>query len=165
MTGTHTEHVAAGDLAEDAVHAIRQLNHLTRPADALPDPRAAAEVIAALAAMTGMLPQLLGQLTRSLEHQHHDGRLRVDDLTSLADPDQTVRTLTNSLQHARQALRRAAEELDAAHQHAAHLAVTDPDQAPPARGRNSCRSVGPSHLTKRTRSSIWSANSSRTCVR
>jgi hypothetical protein len=150
MTGLHTEHVALGDLADEAVHAIRRLNHLTRATDGLAAPCDVAEVIAALAAMTAMLPQLLGQLARSLENEHHAGRLRVDDLAPLPDPGQTVHTLASSLQLASQALRRAAAQLDAAHQHAAHLAVTDPGHAPPARGQNSCRSVGPSHLTKRT---------------
>jgi hypothetical protein len=148
MTGTHTEHVAVGHVAARAADAIRLLNHLTRPgAGGLAEPCDAAEVIADLAAMTWRLPQLLGQLARWLEGELQNGSLRVDELSPLPDPDEAVLTLTQSLQHASESLRSTAEELDTAHQHAAHLAAT------PARGRsqNSCRSVGPSHLTKRTR--------------
>jgi len=150
MPSTHTEHVTVGHLADHATHAIRQLTHLTRPTTGeLADPCDAADVIAALAAMTWMLPQLLGQLAHWLQHEHHADRLRVDDLAPLSDPDQTVHTLTRSLQHAREALRRTAEELDTAHQHAAHLAANDPDTPARTRGQDSCRSVGPNHLTKR----------------
>lgn len=150
MPPTHTEHVTVGHLADEAEHAIRRLTHLTRPATGeLADPSDAADVIAALAAMTWMQPQLLGQLARWLQHEHHADRLRVDDLAPLPDPDQTVHTLTRSLQHAREALERAAEALDTAHQHAAHLAATDPATPRPG-GQNSCRSMGPSHLTRRT---------------
>ena len=80
MPSTHTEHVTVGHLADQATHAIRQLNHRTRPATGeLADPCDASDVIAALAAMTWMLPQLLGQLTHWLTHEHHADRLSVDD--------------------------------------------------------------------------------------
>lgn len=128
MPSTHTEHLTVGHLADNATDAIRQLNHRTQPATSeLADPCDAADIIAALAAMTWTLPQLLGQLAHWLQHEHHADRLRVDNLAPLSDPDQTVHTLTRSLQHASQALRRTAEELDTAHQHAAHLAANDPD--------------------------------------
>ena len=146
-----TEQVAIGDLAAQATAVIRQINHLTHPATAeLTNPCDAADVIAALAAMTWMLPQLLGQLAHWLQHEHRAGRLRVDDLAPLPNSDQTMQALTRSLQHASQALRHAAEELDTAHQHAAHLATTEADTPARARGQNSCRSVGPNHLTKRS---------------
>jgi hypothetical protein len=151
MPSTHTEHAAVGHLADQAEHAIRRLTHHTRPATSeLAEPADAADVIAALAAITWMLPQLLSQLAHWLQHEHHAARLRVDDLAPLPDPDQTVPALTRSLQHASHVLRRTAEQLDTAHQHAAHLAATNPDQDPARRGQNPCRSVGPSHLTKRT---------------
>ena len=134
MPSTHPEHITVGHLADHATDAIRQLTHLTRPATGeLADPCDAADIIAALAAMTWMLPQLLEQLAHWLQHEHHADRLRVDDLAPLPNPDQTVHTLTRSLQHANQALRRTAEELDTAHQHAAHLAAKHPDT--PARTR------------------------------
>jgi len=152
MPSTDTEHVPSGQLADQAAHTIRLLNHRIRPATGgLAEPLEAAEIIAALASMTGMLPQLLGQLGHWVEHENHGGRLRVDSLAPLPDPDQTVHALTSSLQHAIDCLQRTAEELDTAHQHAAHLAATDPTASiTDARGQNSCRAVGPSHLTKRT---------------
>lgn len=151
MASTDTGPHDTGRLADQATHAVRELTHLTRPAvGGLTEPCDASDVIAALAAMTWMLPQLLGQLTHWLQHEHHADRLRVDDHAPLPDPDPTVHALTRSLQHASQALKRAAEELDTAHQHTAHLATTDPDTPARTRGQNSCRSVGPNHLTKRT---------------
>lgn len=133
MPNTHTEHVAVGDLADQTAHAIRLLNHRTRPAtDGLTDPVDTAEIIAALASMTGMLPQLLGQLAHWLEREHHHGRLRVDSLAPLPEPTQTIHALTSSLQHAIRCVQRAAEELDTAHEHAAHLATAEP---PPHRRR------------------------------
>lgn len=146
MPTTHTDYVAVGELADQAAHAVRLLNHRTRPGTAdLADPLDTAEIIAALASMTSMLPQLLGQLSHWLAREHHDGRLRVDALAPLPDPAQTVHALTDNLQHAIQCLQRAAAELDTAHEHAAHLASAEP----PGRGQHSCRSVGPDHLTKR----------------
>jgi hypothetical protein len=145
MPPTDTGHVPVGQLADQATDAIRLLNHHTRPATGdLAEPGDTAEIIAAIASMTGMLPQLLGQLARWLEHQHQAGRLRVDPLAPLPDPAQTINALTENLHHAIQCLQRAAADLDTAHQHAAHLTR-------PRRGQNSCRSVGPSHLTKRKR--------------
>jgi hypothetical protein len=124
MPPTDTRHHPVGHLADQAAHAIRQLNHRTRPAtDGLAEPADTAEIIAALASMTGMLPQLLGQLAHWLEHQQHHGRLRLDTLAPLPDPAQTVHALTDSLHHAIQCVQRTAAELDTAHQHAAHLAA------------------------------------------
>jgi hypothetical protein len=52
-----------GQWADDAVQAVRVLDHRTRPATGeLTDPADPAEVIAGLAALAGMLPQLLDQL-------------------------------------------------------------------------------------------------------
>ena len=91
MPSTHHEHLAIGEVADQAAHAIQLLNHRTRPATSdLAEPSDAAEVIAALAAMTGMLPQLLGQLACWLQSQHHHGQLRVDDLAPLPDTAHTV---------------------------------------------------------------------------
>jgi hypothetical protein len=155
MPNTATEHVTIGQLADQAAHAIHELNHRTRPTtDDLAYPGDTAEIIATLASMAGMLPQLLAQLTHWLAHQHHDGRLRLDSLAPLPDLTQTMHALTSSLQHAIGYAQHAAEELDTAHQHAAHLAAAEPvpnDQGPntATRGQNSCRSVGPNHLTKR----------------
>ena len=144
MPSTPDEHLAVGEVADQAAHAIRQLTHRTRPATrGLAEPSDTAEIIAALASMTGMLPQLLTQLAHWLDHQHHRVQLRVDDPTPLLDTTQTVHTLIDRLREATRCLQSTTAELDAAHQHATHLAANN-------RGQNSCRSVGPSHLTKRT---------------
>jgi hypothetical protein len=117
MPSTDDKDFAVGE------HAIRRLIHRTRPGvGRVVEPSDAAEIIATLAAMTGMLPQLLGQLACSLEDEHHRGRLRVDDLAPLPDIARTVHALTNSLRDAIECTQHAAAELDNAHQHAAHLA-------------------------------------------
>jgi len=147
-TPVHGGHDDAGHLAAESEQAIRRLTHLTRAATGEPDdPGEAADVIAALAAMTWMLPQLLGQIARRLHHQHQAGRLRID-APAPSDPDQNMLTLTSDLQHAAQSARAAAEALDAAHQHAARLALTNPAAAPDRRGQHSCTQVGPNHLTR-----------------
>ena len=149
MTNTDTESITVSDLADQAADAVRLLNHRTRPGIGyLAEPSEVAAIIAALASITGMLPQLFGQLSHWLAREHHDGRLRVDDLAPLPDPAQTVHALTANLQHAARCVQHARAELETAHEHAAHLATTEPPQH---RGQDSCRSVGPDHLTKRTR--------------
>ena len=157
MPNTDSHQLTVGQLAEQAAHAIRLLNHRTRPnTGGLADPLDTAEIIAALASTASMLPQLLGQLARWLEHQHHTGRLRVDAVAPLSDTAHTVHALTDTLHRAIQCVHHAAEELDTAHEHAAHLASAEPatsDQDPITDtrwGQNSCRSVGPTHLTKRS---------------
>ena len=145
MSTTDPEDIAVGDLADLAADAVRLLNHRTRPGTSgLADPSEVAEIIAALAAMTARLPQLLGQLAGWLAHEHHHGRFRVDNLAPLPDSTQTLQALTDNLHHAIRSSQRSSERLDTAHQHAAHLATAEP-----SRGQHSCRSVGPSHLTKR----------------
>ncbi|WP_461479884.1 hypothetical protein [Mycobacterium sp. HUMS_1102779] len=155
-TTTTTEHLTAGQLADRAAHAIYQLNHRTHPGgDDLAYPADTAAIIATLAHMTGMLPQLLAQLTRWLAHQHQTGRLTLDSLAPQPDLAPTMHALTSSLQHAIEHAQHTAAELDTAHQHATHLAAAEPatnDQEPNTAtwGQNSCRSVGPNHLTKRS---------------
>lgn len=110
--------------AELAEQAVRVLGHRTRPAAGeLTDPAEAAEVIAVLAALTGMLPQLLDQLARWLSDQQHAGRLRVDFLVPHGDVCQAVHAAVGALAHAGECSRRAAHALDSAHQHVAHLAA------------------------------------------
>jgi hypothetical protein len=112
--------------AELAEQAVRVLGHRTRPAAGeLTEPAQAAGVIADLAALTGMLPQLLDQLARWLLDQQHAGRLRVDFLAPHSDVRQAVNATVGALAHAGECSRRAGHALDSAHQHAAHLAVTD----------------------------------------
>ncbi|MGK2882567.1 MAG: hypothetical protein ACSLE6_17815 [Mycobacterium sp.] len=50
--------------------------------------------------MTGMLPQLLAQLTAWLTHQHRDRRLTLDSLEARPGLAPVMHALTDSLQHA-----------------------------------------------------------------
>lgn len=153
MATADPEHIAVGQLADQAAHAIRILNHRTRPdAGGLTDPLDTTEIIAALATTAGMLPQLLSQLARWLHHEQHNNRLRVDALAPLPDPAQTMHALTGSLQHAIHCIQRAAEQLDTAHQHAAHLAAAEPptndhDPITPGAGPNQCDQLTTSAAT------------------
>jgi hypothetical protein len=156
MPNTATEHLSASELADQAAHAIGELTRRTRPAgDDLAYPADAAAIIATLAHMTGMLGQLLTQLANWFAHQQQNGRLALDSLAPQPGLAPTMHTLASSLQHAIAHAQHTAEQLDTAHQYAAHLAATEPttndhDPKPTARGENSCRSMGPNHLTKRT---------------
>lgn len=117
-----------GQWAEQASHAVRVLNHRTRPAvGELTDPAEAAEVLAWLAALAGMLPQLLDQLAHWLLDHQAAGRLRVDSYAPLPDAGQAVHATAGALGHAVECVRRAGHALDTAHQHAARLAVNDRD--------------------------------------
>lgn len=114
--------------AELAEQAVRVLNHRTRPTlIELTGPAQTAEVIAVLASMAAMLPQLLDQLARWLLEQQHDGRLRVDFLAPHSDVCQAVHAAVGALAHASECSRRTGHALHAAHQHAAHLAADDGD--------------------------------------
>ena len=115
-----------GQWADDAVQAVRVLNHRTPPATGeLTDPADPAEVIAGLAALAGMLPQLLDQLAGWLLDQQCGGRPRVDNLAPQPDVTQAVHPTAAALTHAGECLRPAGHAIDTAHQHAAHLATTD----------------------------------------
>ncbi|MEB3065749.1 hypothetical protein, partial [[Mycobacterium] zoologicum] len=156
MTGTTTDHLTAAQLADQAAHAICELTRRTHPTgDGLVYPADTAAIIATLAQITGMLPQLLAQFTRWLAHQHQHGRLALDSLAPQPDLASAMQALTSSLQHASAHAKDTATELDTAHQHTAQLAAAAQpatnNQRPNtnARGQNSCRSVGPNHLTKR----------------
>jgi hypothetical protein len=123
--------------AELAEQALRVLNHRTRPAvSELTDPAEAAEVIADLASLAAMLPQLLDQLARWLLEQQHDGRLRVDFLAPQRDVCQAVHATVGALAHAGECSRRAGHALDTAHQHAAHLAANDGENGDGKDGAN-----------------------------
>jgi hypothetical protein len=123
---TAADERTCGQWAELAEQAVRVLNHRTRPgAGGLTDPADAADVIATLAALTAMLPQLLDQLAGWLSEQQHAGRLRVDSMAALPDTGQTVHATTAALGHASHCARRAGHAIDTAHQHAAHLAGAD----------------------------------------
>ncbi|MGA7688048.1 MAG: hypothetical protein WCA29_02320 [Jiangellales bacterium] len=135
------------DLAAQAEDALRALTHHTRrPAGDPGDPADLAQLIASLARLTGMLPQLHNQLADTFDHAHRARHLRLDTDT---DTEPVLHALTAMLRAAGDDQCRAAATLDAAHQHAARLTL-QPAQPQPNRGQNSCRSVGPNHLTKPT---------------
>jgi len=113
-----------------AEQAVRVLNHRTRPAlGELSEPAVVAEVIADLASLSAMLPQLLDQLAGWLLGQQQQGRLGVDSLAPQPDVAQAVQAAVGALAHAGECSRRAGHALDTAHQHAAHLAPNDTDDA------------------------------------
>ncbi|KZS57235.1 hypothetical protein A4G26_16405 [Mycobacterium kansasii] len=127
MSDTTTEHLSAGQLADQAAHAIHELNHRAHPSGGdLVYPADTAAIIATLAHMTGMLPQLLAQLTRWLTHQHQDGKLTLDSLEARPGLAPIMHALTDNLQNAIRYAQHTAAELDTAHQHAAHLAAAEP---------------------------------------
>lgn len=124
--GTASGELTAGQLGEQAAHAVRALNHLTRPGlGALTDPADAAELVAALAGVAGGLPQLLGQLAGWLEDRERAGRLRVDTCCppAAAGTEAAVAEATAALAHASGCAHAAGRALDAAHQTMARLAA------------------------------------------
>jgi hypothetical protein len=127
---TAADERTCGQWAERAEQAVRVLNHRTRPGGSeLTDPAEAADVIATLASLTAMLPQLLDQLAGWLGQQQQAGRLRVDSLAALPDAGQTVQAAIAALTHAGQCARQAGHAIDTAHQHAAHLAADNDGDA------------------------------------
>ena len=122
---TSTSASTVGQLGEQAAQAIRVLNHLTRPAmGALSDPIEAAELVAALAYLSGGLPQLLGQISGWLLGQQQAGRMRVDAFSPCPDPAAATDAVTGHLARAAQCANGAGRALDTAHQHLAHLAAS-----------------------------------------
>ena len=107
-------------LGEHATEAIRELNHRTRHRDAFTDPTQLSELIAELAALAGMLPQLLDQHRRWLHNEHHNTPLRVDNDI---DPGELVCLAAAQLTRASHYAHALADTLDNAHQHVAHLAT------------------------------------------
>ena len=110
-------------LGEQAAEAIRNLNHLTRGAGVFADPAQASQLVAALAAMTGRLPQLLEQISTWLHRELASGRLRVDTTTPTDDPTDLLTLITACLAQAGHCAHRLNEALDTAHQHTSHLAT------------------------------------------
>lgn len=120
--------LTVGQLAEQAAEAVRALNHLTWPdAGALDDPGQLSDIVAALACTTARLPQLLAQLSSWLVGEQRAGRLRVDACSD-TPAAATVTAATTALTRAASGAVRASHDLDAAHQHLAHLAATGEDE-------------------------------------
>ena len=64
-----------GEVATQAVEAVRALNQLMADGGELAGPGEAREVVSRLALMGGQLPQLCEQLARFLVVQHEDGQI------------------------------------------------------------------------------------------
>lgn len=123
-----TDHL---DLADRAAQAVRELNHRTRGPDAFTGPAQLYRLVAELALLTGMLPQLLGQLEVWLNSEHDADRVRADNR---GDPGPVVDAATVYLADAGDAAHDLARLLNCAQQHLAHLGATQP---PPAAGPRS----------------------------
>jgi hypothetical protein len=65
-----------GEVATQAVEAVRALNHLIADAGELASPAEACEIVGQLAQMGRQLPQLCEQLARFLVIQREDGQIR-----------------------------------------------------------------------------------------
>jgi hypothetical protein len=67
--------MTAGEVATQAVEAVRALNQLMADTSELTGPAESREVLGRLALMGGQLPQLCEQLARCLVAQHEDGQI------------------------------------------------------------------------------------------
>jgi len=117
------DRIDALSLGEQAAETIRSLNHLTRGPGAFADPADACQLVAALATMTGRLPQLLGQIATWLHSELHAGRLRADTTAHTDDPAELLTLAATCLTQAGHCAHRANQALDTAQQHTAHLAT------------------------------------------
>jgi hypothetical protein len=118
-----TDRVDVVSLGEQAAEAIRSLNHLTRGPGAFADPTQACQLVAALTAMTGRLPQLLGQTATWLHGELHTGRLRIDTTAHTDDPAELLAAIAACLAQAGHCAHRLNQVLDTTQQHTAHLAT------------------------------------------
>ena len=118
-----TDRVDVVSLGDQAAQAIRTLNHLTRGPCAFTDPAQACELVAALTAMTGRLPQLLGQISTWLHGELRTGRLRVDTTAHTDDPTELLAAIAACLAQAAHCADRLNQVLDTVQQHTAHLAT------------------------------------------
>jgi hypothetical protein len=115
-----TDHL---DLADRAAQHIRELNHRTRGPDAFTGPAQLYRLVADLSLLTGMLPQLLGQLEDWLHTEHDADRVRSDNR---GDPGPVVCAATTYLADAGDTAHELADLLNSAQQHLAHLGATEP---------------------------------------
>jgi hypothetical protein len=83
-----------GEVATQAVEAVRALNQLVADAGELAGPGEAREVVGRLALMGGQLPQLCEQLARFLVAQHEDGRIPGG---TGGDPDSVLADVSEAL--------------------------------------------------------------------
>ena len=111
------------DLADRAAQAVRELNHRTRGPDAFTGPAQIYRLVADLALLTGMLPQLLGHLETWLNTEHDADRVRTDNR---GDPGPVVDAATIYLADAGDAAHELADLLTSAQQYLTHLGVAPP---------------------------------------
>jgi len=110
-----------GTLADLAAESIRTLNHLTP--EALEYPGDLYAVIASLKLLSQRLPQLLGQLSGWLDHQHTAGRIAHD---TRQDAEPYVQDVTSSLAQAAADAAALADALNVAHNACSGLKAADP---------------------------------------
>ena len=113
------------DLAETAAHAVRELNHRTRGADAFTGPAQLYRLVGEIVLLVDGLPQLLNQLCRWLHTEHDADRVRSDNHPD-PDPGPTVTQATARMTGAGDHARHLAHELARAQQHLAHLGSSRP---------------------------------------
>lgn len=111
------------ELGEQAGEAIRALNLRTRQLDAFETPSELCQVVADLERAAQGLPQLVLQLSRWLATRNADGSLSADDGR---DPGLLAGHVVGALHAASSHADRLTRALDDAHQFAAHLALSDP---------------------------------------
>ena len=133
--GEHISRPRPGELADQAAEAIRALNHVTP--EALDYPGDLYEVIASLKLMAQRLPQLFGQMSAWLEHEHAAGRIAHD---TRQIPEQYVRGVTGSLARAGADSSALADALNAAHNGCSGLKAAQPEAGdrPAGTGAGSC---------------------------
>lgn len=108
------------EIAEQAVEAVRALNHLTAGSGELADPDEAREVVARLALMGHQLPQLCEQLARFLVTQREEGQIA----QGTRDPDRVLAEVADALTAAGRAADMMAAALGEAAAKAADLDMT-----------------------------------------
>jgi hypothetical protein len=89
-----------GEVATQAVEAVRALNHLIAEARELASPGEACEIVGRLAQMGRQLPQLCEQLARFLVTQCEDGQIRS---SPGGDPDAVLVEVSEALSAAARA--------------------------------------------------------------
>jgi hypothetical protein len=115
--------MTAGEVAVQAVEAVRALNQLMADAGELAGPGEAREVVGRLALMGHQLPELCEQLARFLVVQHEDGQVACG---TGGDPDAVLLEVSEALS----AAGRAADMMAAALAEAGAKAA---DLEPPSR--------------------------------
>jgi hypothetical protein len=111
-------------LADQAAESIRALNHLTP--EGLEYPGDLYDVIASLKLAAQRLPQLLGQLSAWLEHEHAASRIAHDTGQT---PEPYVQGVTGSLAQAGADSSALADALNAAHNACSGLKAAEPEAA------------------------------------